>query len=334
MRKVLLLGLVLLIACSIYAQDKDVEALSIRVMQPERENLSPSSCRLLETKMTQALTRNGIVKDMPSNRFVLTAKANVLNKDVIAGSPSRISESIELTFIIGDVIDNIKYGTYVVTMTGIGLSEDQAVQQVIRNIKVNDSGLAEFIIQSKTKIVEYYRDNEEKIIREVDALASDSRYDEALYRLAMVPDASGVCYARCQDKMLEISRKRINHNGQSLLSQAKAAWAKSPNSAGAEEVYPLISAIDPSASCYGEVAPLLEQIKNKLVDDERQAWEFKMKQYEDAKAREQRNFEAHQAREASNAALRKQEIEACRQVAIEYARNQPDVVYYNTILLW
>ena len=80
----------------------------------------------------------------------------------------------------------------------------------------------------------------------------------------------------------------------------------------------------------------------------KRAWDFKVKQYEDERAREQRDFEARiareqrdfdaqQAREIRNAEIRRQEIEAARQAAVEYARNQPDVVYYSynqTVLLW
>ncbi|MBR3449963.1 MAG: hypothetical protein IKH24_03890 [Bacteroidales bacterium] len=359
MKRITIALSLLLMSFLTFAQDHDVAALSIRVQQPEREYLTASSCRLLQTKMTQMLTHNGISKDMPSNRFVMTAKANVLNKDIIAGSPSRISEQIELTFIIGDVLENIKYGTYILNLTGIGLNEEQAIQQAIKTVKVNDPGMSQFIDQSKAKIVAYYRENEAKIIRDAELLVSQGCYDEAVYSLAMIPDACGSCYEHCRDKMLEINQQRIDHEGESLLSQAKAAWAKSPNANGAKEVYPLIADINPAASCYKQVDPFLKQITNKLVADDRRAWEFKMKQYEDEKAREQRDFEARvakeqrefearvakeqrdfdaqQAREARNAAIRKQEIEAARQVAVEYARNQPDVVSYNTtntILLW
>ena len=83
------------------------------------------------------------------------------------------------------------------------------------------------------------------------------------------------------------------------------------------------------------------ELKVKQYEDqkarEQRDFEFKVQQYTDEKAREQRNFEARQIREARNAALRQQEIRAARDVAMEYARNQPDVVYYesnNTILLW
>ena len=345
MKKTLFFLTFLALSVQLFGQDQDVAALSIRVQQPEREYLSASSCRLLQTKMTQVLTRQGISKDMPSNRFVLTAKANLLSKDIIAGSPSRVSEQIELTFIIGDVIDNIKYGTFVLSLTGIGLNEEQAIQQAIKMVKTNDPGWVGFLNDSKSKIVAYYQDNEAKIIRDAEILVSQGRYEEALYGLAMVQDASGSCYKHCRDKMLEINQQRIDEEGRSLLSQAKAAWAKSPDVNGAEQAYPMIAAIDPKASCYLEVDPFLKQITRKLVADDRRKWEFKMKQYEDEKAREQRDFEARvakeqrdfdaqQAREARYAAIRQQEIEAARQVAVEYARNQPDVVYNNTILLW
>ena len=356
MKRVLLsIILVLLVGSLGYSQDADVAALSIRVQQPERDYLTAPACRLLQTKMTQILNQSGVVNDIPSNRFVMTAKANVLNKDIIAGSPSRISEQIEMTFIIGDVIDNKKYGSYVLNLTGVGLNEQQAVQMAIKSIKNNDSGMHAFIEQSKTRIVQYYRDNEAKILQDADKLVSQGRFDEAVYALSQVPNACGSCYAHCMERMLEINQLKMDWDGKSLLSRAKAAWAKSPNAQGAKAVYPLVSAISPQASCFKEVSPFLRQITSKLEADEQREWDFKVKQYEDEiarqqrefeqrvreyqdnKAREQRNFEAQQAKEARDAAIMQQEIAAARDVAMEYARNQPETVYYesyNTVLLW
>ena len=60
-----------------------------------------------------------------------------------------------------------------------------------------------------------------------------------------------------------------------------------------------------------------------------------MKQYDDQVAKEKREFEARVEQDKREAEIRKQNIEAARQVAVEYARNQPkEVYYYNTILLW
>ena len=330
--KLLLLPLFLMVITGVsYAQGSP--ELSIRVLQPERDNLTHTSCRFLETKMTQLLTRNGVVYDMPFNRFVITAKANVLSKDIIAGSPSRISEKLELTFIIGDAIENIWYGSHVLPLTGVGLNEEQALQNAIKSIKVNDPDLNAFVQQSKTRIVDYYLSNASSIMQEADALVSEERYDEALYRLALIPSECGDVFESAQNKMQVINKRRIDLKSESLLSQAKAEWAKNPNATGAEAVFSLVSTINPRAHCFPNVASFLDEVRCKLTADEEREWAFQMKQYEDNIAREKREFEARQKKEATRAELRRKEIDAARQVAIEYARNQPDVVY-NTVLIW
>ena len=331
-RRLLLLPLLLMaITRASYAQGSP--DLSIRVLQPERDNLTNTSSRFLETKMTQLLTRNGVVNDMPFNRFVITAKANVLSKDIIAGSPARISEKVELTFIIGDAVENKWYGSHILPLTGVGLNEELALQNAIKSIKVNDPDLNAFVQQSKAKIVDYYLSNASSIMQEVDALVSEERYDEALYRLALIPSACGDVFESAQSKMQVINKRRIDLESESLLSQARAEWAKNPNASGAEAVFSLVSAINPRAHCFPHIAPFINEVKNKLTADEEREWAFQMKQYEDDLAREKREFEAQQNRETTRAEIRKKEIDAARQVAIEYARNQPDVVY-NTVLIW
>ncbi len=330
--RLLLLPLLLMATTGVtYAQGSP--DLSIRVLQPERDNLTKTSCRFLETKMTQLLTRNGVVNDMPFNRFVLTAKANVLSKDILAGSPSRISEKMELAFIIGDAVENIWYGSHVLYLTGVGLNEEQALQNAIKSIKVNDSDLNAFVQQSKTRIVDYYLSNASSIMQEADALVSEERYDEALYMLALIPSACGDVYESAQNKMQVINKRRIDLESEHLLSQAKAEWAKNPNASGAAAVFPFISAINPRAQCFPNVALFLDEVTTKLIADEEREWAFKIKQYEDDIAREKREFDAQQKREATKVEIRKKEIDAARQVAMEYARNQPDVIY-KTVLLW
>ena len=151
--------------------------------------------------------------------------------------------------------------------------------------------------------------------------------------MALIPSACGDVFESAQSKMQVINKRRIDLESESLLSQARAEWAKNPNASGAEAVFSLVSAINPRAHCFPHIAPFINEVKNKLTADEEREWAFQMKQYEDDLAREKREFEAQQNRETTRAEIRKKEIDAARQVAIEYARNQPDVVY-NTVLIW
>ena len=311
---------------------KDASSLPIRVVQPERAYITSDACRFLETKMTQMLTFNGIVIDIPSNRFVMTSKVNVVSKDVIAGSPSRISEQIELTLMIGDCIENKKYGTHTITLTGVGLNENKALLMAFKAVNPKEAGIQEFISETKQLIINYYKAQEMNIVRKAERLASEEKFDEACYILSLVPEATGDCYERCQTKMCDIMKLKLDFHSNKWLRKAKAIWAAKPTAKAAEAIYPMLERVDSRAECYNEVQPFLQTIADKLQADEKREWEFKMQQYQDQKMREQRDFEARQQDAERRAEIRRQEIDAAREVAKEYARHQPDVV--NNIVLW
>ena len=309
------------------------DVVYLRVYQPERENLTPAACRLLETKLTQMLSIEGLSNNSPNNRLIFTAKAHLLQKNIVAGIPNRITVKIDLTLIIGDAIDNMVFGTHAFPLVGVGLNEDSAILQAIKTVKTEDESIARYLKQVKKRITDYYREQEPLLLKHADVLAGQGRYDEAITYLASVPNAYKPCYDHCQNKMIALYQNQTNEEGLKLLTQAKAAWYKGLDSTAANEAYSLVSAIKPTASCYSEVGSLIRQIGDKLSDDQQKEWAFQQKQYEDELAREQRAFDAQQKREKREAAIRKQEIEAARQVAVEYAKHQPETIN-NTILLW
>ncbi len=309
------------------------DVVYLRVYQPERENLTPAACRLLESKLTQMLSIEGLTNNSPNNRLIFTAKAHLLQKDIMAGIPNRITVKIDLTLIIGDAIDNMVFGSHSLPLVGVGLNEDSAILQAIKTVKTGDESIARYLRQIKKRITNYYRDREPLILKYADVLAGQGRYDEAISYLASVPDVSGPCYDHCQNKMIELYQNQTNEEGLRLLTQAKAVWGKGLDSNAANEAYSLISAIKPTASCFMKIDSLVKQIGDKLNDDQQKEWAFRQKQYEDEIARDQRDFDAQQIREKREAAIRKQEIEAARQVAIEHAKHQPETIN-NTILLW
>jgi len=88
---------------------------------------------------------------------------------------------------------------------------------------------------------------------------------------------------------------------------------------------------------------LIQDIERKLRADEKARWDFKMKQYDD-----QLNFEKERMRIAEEKSIRDDEmrerqssrdfevdklrVDAYREVASEYARNQPKKVTYNNFI--
>ena len=218
------------------------------------------------------------------------------------------------------------------------------------NVKPGTPRLQKMIEDSKQLIVTYYRTNIDKIIADAYTLVQQEQFDEALYVIAQVPDVCTDCTDKCRKATVDIYQKKIDAQGMHLLQEARAAWASSPNADGATKAAQALAQIDLLASCQPEVETLMLEMKEKVKDDERKAWEFELQQYADAKAREQRDFEfrvrQYEEREAKEQARYEDEkareqrnfefqqhkynkdherdmaiIEASRQVALEYAKN-------------
>ena len=80
--------------------------------------------------------------------------------------------------------------------------------------------------------------------------------------------------------------------------------------------------INPQAKCYSEATSLLKTINEKVIADEKE----RLRKQEEYDKRQQK-IDAENAK--TEAELEKQRINAYRELAVEYAKNQPQVVYRN-----
>lgn len=307
MKKVLIVLLVFVLnVCQICAQ---TDQIYISVVQPNRKEIPQEAGKQLERKMVQLLTANGISSIDNNNRFVITAKADVTSKDIIASTPQRVSEKIELTFLIGDIVENKVFETITLPLIGIGINENKAYIAAINQIKPQNKELVDFLVRAKEKIVNYYSVRCAQIITQARQLASNNEYDEAIYQLMQVPDICD-CSKECQDLMIEYTMKRNNAIAAQLLNEAKARWAASPTSEGASVVADIISQIPVGTDSQSKVESLIAAINKKLRQDEKRQWDFKMKQYNDAQAKEQREYQLRVKQYMADNRLREKRLEA------------------------
>ena len=167
MRTVLLLFVSVFFAVANAQQFKDdVDRLTINPYVPPYEDLSDEAAKLLHTKLTQIVTANGVADNEYITRFILTARINVITKDIVAGPPQRISQKLEITLMMGDVEADKLYSTMTITAMGVGTSETKAYIAAIKNIKPRNAEITAFMEESKQKIVDYYETNSEEIIAE------------------------------------------------------------------------------------------------------------------------------------------------------------------------
>ena len=307
MKRIVLVCL-LFYALSSLAQG-DAGHIFISVVQPDRDEISPEAAKQLERKMIQLLSSNGISSQDENNRFVITAKVDITSKDIVASTPQRVSEKIDLTLIVGDMIENKIFETVTIPLIGIGINENKAFIAAINQVKPQKAEFKDFLDKAKKKIVDYYAVRCSQIIRDARKMASGNAYDEAIYQLMQVPDICD-CSKECQDLMVEYTIKRNNAIAAQLLNEARVKWAASPNSEGASDVADIIAKIPVNTDSQKDVDALTKSINKKLRDDEKRNWDFKMRQYNDAQEKEKREFQLRVDKQIADNRIREKRIEA------------------------
>lgn len=294
--------------------------VSLCVYMPKNSEIPEAALQFLENQLENIATENGTADLVICDRFILTAKVDVLQKDIVAGPPQRISQTLNITLQVGDAVDNKLFSATSLTAVGIGTNLTKAYMEAFKQIRKNNKQIADFLEQAKGKIVQYYQQHCESIFAEVQGLAKRQQYDEAIYRLACVPDIGTDCYTHCQNALVQIWQAKINAEGQQLLKLARAAWAQSQGEVGAEEAASYLRQINPAADCQEEVSKLISEITTKIKHDEERTWQFQLRQYND---RIQQEREAARNKQE----LMRMGIQAAKDVAIAFAQNQPKREY-------
>ncbi|MGB1137283.1 MAG: hypothetical protein ACPGZQ_08530, partial [Flavobacteriaceae bacterium] len=152
------------------------------------ENFPEIAKNNLRSKMAQILTKNGIAGSAGfSSQFIMVPNVSVLSKDVVAGAPPKVAVNLEVAFFVGDGVNGVKYGSTAVYAKGVGSNETKAYVAALRNISSSNKELANLVETAKSRIVEYYNDNCDFILKEAESMAAQNDYDQALYTLSSVP---------------------------------------------------------------------------------------------------------------------------------------------------
>lgn len=327
---------------TIYAEAQerldDIGRMTIHAYIPPSEELPYDSHKLLETKLSQIITANGIADNENFVRFVLTAKINVISKDIVAGPPQRISQKLDITLILGDIEEDKVYAQHTISTIGIGQSLEKAYISAFKNINPKNTSITAFIKEGKEKMLAYYQTHCEEMITEAKKQASLQNYEDALMLLTSIPDVCSDCFEEAARVATPIYNNMIEARGTEFLNKARSVWAKSPTKEGAREATRLLSQINFAASCQPQAASLMREITNKMNEIDRREWEHQMQVYKDGIEREKRQWAQHVKEYEDRVQTQRMYLKAARDVAITYAKNQPKVVTriinYNRIILW
>ncbi len=280
---------------------------------PDNNAIPTEAKKALETKLSQITTNNGMGGSNANPRFIITAVLNVTTKDIVPGPPQMIAQNIDVTLFIGDAITNTAFSNTIISIKGVGTNENKALIEAIKNINPKNKDITAFLEEGKNKIISYYATQCDFIIKDAETLAKQEKFDEAIYKLALVPEVCKECYFKTSDIIATLFQQKIDSDCKAKLSKAKILWSGQLNIKQAEEVIAVISDINPNAACYGAATNFTKEINTKIKADEKARLELALKKYKDKME------------------LEKLQVNAYKDIAVEYAKNQPKTVTYNNI---
>ena len=110
MKKIFSIMIAALMSATMFAVDTQYLPISV-IVDGSAENFPQGAKAMVENKLTQLLTRNGIAGMDYIGQFILTATTTPLDKDVIPGPPMKISEKMELNLYIADAYAKTVFST-------------------------------------------------------------------------------------------------------------------------------------------------------------------------------------------------------------------------------
>jgi len=355
MKKIFLFLCIFTAAIGSRAQVKldDFGRIILNTYLPDNIAVPAEAKKLLTTKLNQITSNNGMGGSQANPRFIITANVNVGTKDIVAGPPQMIAQNIDITLFVGDALTNTIFSNVTLSLKGVGTNENKAFIEAFKTINPKNKEVVAFLEEGKKKIIDYYATQCDFIIKDAQTLVKQEKYDEAIYQLALVPEVCQDCYFKCLDTLAHIYQQKIDADCKIKLDEAKVTWTAAQNPAGAEKAGDILSTINPMASCQNEVSAFIKTIDDKLKADEKARWQFKMKQYADKivaqkeqvriaeekderddtyrENQSQRDAISQEKQSSRNFELDKINSNNSREIAVEYAKNQPKTVTYNNI---
>jgi len=241
--------------------DRSEDELSISVVVPlQMEELTVSQVSKLESKLLRMVSNYGIAGEGYTNKFILYPKFEIYDHKVVEGLQNVHVIEVELNLIVKEVKTGKVYSVFSQEIKGDGYSMKEAIDQSISQIKTKGDDIKDFLQDAKTKILEYYRSNCDRLYNEASTMIDQKRYSEAIALLYPVPkEVGGECYAKIQRKLDQAYDGYLNKTCEKKLASAKTEISKDNDDAALE----ILGSIEAESNCHTSALKLTASIKSR-----------------------------------------------------------------------
>ena len=191
--------------------------------------------------------------------------------------------------------------------------------------------MTSFVGEGKARILNYYEDNKEQILSSIKSCINGKNFEQAAYELCLIPQECSY-YNEIQSLLGKVNGKIIDNKSSDLFLQAKSIWSSEQNETTANQVADLITQIDANASCYSEAHKFMQSVTSRMEQLNNREWAARQRQLAHEREMEviRENNRSTEIKMRINAQrdTNLATIKAVRDVAVEYAKRRPRVVYH------
>ncbi len=299
MKKIILISFLLISSLVVIAQQNNEANMGISLMpvvSSDTKYVPSESKSLLQTKLTQIVTQNGI-GNTNDGRFIITASVSTIDKQVLGSqAPPQILYQLQVNLYVADLVDKNIFATTSINVKGLGINEQKSMMNAISQIQPKNKEVQSFINEARKKIVDYYNLNCDKIIARAQSNSNQRKFQEALQTLNNIPEVCGDCFIKGSNTAIKIFAAYQDQLCNENLASARSVWAAGLDKESADKAAEYLSNIYPDAKCYVDAQKLVADIKVRT----KELWKFEVKKYQDG------------------VDLEKQRIKAWRDVGVAY----------------
>jgi hypothetical protein len=284
---------------SVKAQECDIALTPIVTPSAAGDNLAQVDS-YLRNRLRMLATKANSISGLTNGQFAIVCGYDIIDKQIVSGEPNKIVYRVNYVMHIVDLKGKKIYASYSKELRGIGDNETKSLINTFQKVNISNAEINTFVQQGKQKIIEYYDNNYQNIIKTAKASAAMKNFDAAIYNLMSVPECCKG-YGKVIQELMLVYQQFVNQHCNENLAQARAAWIAAPNSEGAATASVYLSEIYPDAACYGDAQELANEIKKQMGEE----WKIMMRRYNDSLS------------------LERQRINAMREISIAYVNSQP-----------
>ncbi|MBR1775016.1 MAG: hypothetical protein IJ759_05775 [Bacteroidales bacterium] len=296
MKKIVII-IIATVLCFVCKAQSEIEIAMVVPVEQESA-MNANLWQTLNGKMHTMITRNGVSAAEYSG-IVMYPQISVLNEQTVEGGMKNITIiDLQLTLTCENVITNTVYNSQVFYLRGEGTANNVAKMKAINNINPNNEQFAQFIKETKQKIVNYYQNNMAALLDRAKTLASMQQYGQAIALLNTFPiSVSG--YKEVNNAIIAIYKQYQQDNCKQFYHSAYTAYSSNDY----QRALSVLEQIDMQSPCANDAKTLCNTIKQQVEEQTARQAEQLEKMFQ------------------SYVDLESKRIKACRDIAVEYYKS-------------